>query len=244
MGKRRVRAQERIPLPRQRAVLLRVRRHSAPRDQARRRFRQPRVVAKQALRGVLHRIHTPAAPRRRAQVVQVAGEPRRDFLGWKWSAAWRRSWSGARRARAARRRRPAPPPHPWSVRRCARAPRARAPPAPRRGPPRTRRNDRSPRAHPLRVAVPAEVERHGAAREQRSKRVEGAGVVEPAVQEQGGLSVSALQRVEREPAHVEQAVVHGRQRNILTARPPFVTRAQWQIRSSASSWAARPISRR
>ena len=92
----------------------------------------------------------------------------------------------------------------------------------------------APRAHPLRVAVPAEVERHRAAREQRSKRVEGAGVVEPAVQEQGGLSVSALQRMEREPAHVEQAVVHGRQRNILTARSPFVTRAQWQIRSSAS----------
>jgi 5-(carboxyamino)imidazole ribonucleotide mutase len=50
-------------------------------------------------------------------------------------------------------------------------------------------------------------------------------VIEPAVQEHGQLSLSALDGVKLQAADVQQAVVHGGERISLTALAPFATRA-------------------
>ena len=64
------------------------------------------------------------------------------------------------------------------------------------------------RSHPLRIAVPAEVERHGAAGQQRREQVEGSGMIEPAVQQHGHLALAALETMKLQPADVQEAVVH------------------------------------
>jgi hypothetical protein len=62
--------------------------------------------------------------------------------------------------------------------------------------------------YPLRIAVPAEIDRHGAAGQQRREQVEGPGVIEPAVQEHGHLALAALDTMKLQPADVQEAVVH------------------------------------
>ena len=64
------------------------------------------------------------------------------------------------------------------------------------------------RSHPLRIAVPAEVERHRAARQERREQVERASVIQPAVQEHGHLALAALDAMKLQPADVQEAVVH------------------------------------
>ena len=99
------------------------------------------------------------------------------------------------------------------------------------------------RPDPLRIAVAAKVERDRATGEQRREQVERAGVVEPAVQEQGHLALAPLDAVEPEAADVQQSVVHGVERISLTRFAPFATGAGWRTLSSASSWGARPTSK-
>src|SRR5207249_8698794 len=99
------------------------------------------------------------------------------------------------------------------------------------------------RPDPLRITVPAEIHRDGPTGQQGREQVEGAGVIEPAVQQQRELALAAFDAVELQATDVEQAVVHGAEANNLTGRAPFATGARWRIPSSASSWAARPTSR-
>jgi len=60
--------------------------------------------------------------------------------------------------------------------------------------------------------VPAEVERHRLAGQERRQKVERAGVIEPAVEQDARLAFSSLHAVQLQSADVEQAMVHGRDR--------------------------------
>src|SRR2546428_5438994 len=236
---RRMRAQERIPFPGERVLLFGIARDPSGRQQARRLFRERWVVAYQPQGAVVDRLDPPPLARRVPQVLEIAREPRRDLL--RRDAQWYRVDHREVRYAAGPERRvdqggcgPHRMPHD-ADRLLGRENLQRA----------VQVRDvldemvEAARPDPLRIAVAAEVERDRAPGEQRREQVERAGVVEPAVQEQGHLAFAPLDAVQPEATDVQQSVVHGGERISLTRIAPFATRVGWRTLSSASSWGAR-----